>query len=267
MPDFVLLPFMVQALLVGAMLAVIIPCVGIIIVLKRQSMMGDTLAHSSLAGVAFGLLLGWDPTVGAMVLCVAGALSIEWIRKFFPQYEDIALAIIMSTFVGLAGVLSGYVSNMADFNNFLFGSIVAIAPYEFRLVMGISAAVLVTFVLLYRELFYIAFDERGAKLAGIPVGRVNFVFTILTAVTVAVASRTVGALIVSSMLVIPVACAMQWGKSYFQTVLLAIGFALFFMLGGLTLSFVVQNLKPGGTIVLIGVGVLLVSLLTKRWRG
>lgn len=266
MPDFVLLPFMVNALLVGAMLAVIIPCVGIIIVLKRQSMMGDTLAHSSLAGVAFGLLLGWDPTVGAMLLCVIGALSIEWIRKFFPQYEDIALAIIMSTSVGLAGVLSGYVSNMADFNNFLFGSIVAIEPYEFRLVMGISAAVLVTFVLLYRELFYIAFDERGAKLAGIPVARVNFVFTILTAVTVAVASRTVGALIVSSMLVIPVACAMQWGRSYFQTVLLAICFALFFMLSGLMLSFFVQNLKPGGTIVLIGVAVLLLSLLTRRLR-
>ncbi len=266
MPDFVWLPFHTYSLLAGALLALIIPCVGVIIVLKRLSMMGDTLAHSSLAGVAMGLLLGWNPTLGAMLMCIVGALSIEWIRKQFPQYEDISLAIVMSTSIGLAGVLSGFVPNMADFNNFLFGSIITLGGEDIWIIVAIGVAVLTTFLLLYRELFYIAFDERGARLAGIPVARVNFIFTILTAVTVAVASRMVGALIVSSMLVIPVACAMQWAKSYFQTVLLAVAFALFFMTAGLLLSFVVPNLKPGGTIVLIGVAVLVLTLCLKRCR-
>ena len=261
--DFLQYPFMIRALFVGVLLAAVIPCVGIIIVLKRLSMMGDTLSHASLAGLAAGLLMGWSPVCGAILFCVLAALSIEGIRKYFPEHEDISLAIIMSTGIGLAGILSGFLTSMADFNSFLFGSILAITNHDILLVAAVCAAVLLTFLLLYRELFYIALDEKGAKLAGVAVGRVNFIFTILTAVTVAVAARTVGALIVSSMLVIPVACAMQLGKSYFQTVLYSIFFALMFMVSGLILSFHIPNLKPSGTVVLIGVGVLLAVMAVR----
>ncbi|MDO4550474.1 MAG: metal ABC transporter permease [Planctomycetia bacterium] len=267
---FLQYPFMQRAVLVGILLAIIIPCVGIIIVLKRLSLMGDTLSHTSLAGVAMGLLLGWEPTLCAVLYCVAAALSIEWIRRMFPQYEDISLAIMMSLGIGLAGVLSGYVRSVGSFNDYLFGSIVAISDLDVYLVIGITVAVVLTFFLLYRELFVISFDEKGARLAGISVGRINFIFTILTAVTVAVAARTVGALIVSSMLVIPVACAMQFGKSYKQTVFFSIFFAFCFMITGLLLSFNIHDLKPGGAIVLIGVVVLLmifaVKSLMRRFR-
>ncbi len=252
--------FMRRAFVVGILLAVIIPCVGIIVVLKRLSMIGDALSHTSLAGVTAGLVMSINPILGSVAACIIAALSIEAIRKKIPKYAEMSIAIIMSAGVGLAGVLSGFVKNSANFNSFLFGSIVAISNFEMALVVLISSAVMLTFFLLYKELFYIALDERSARLAGIPVKTINFIFTILTAVTVSVAARTVGALIVSSLMVIPVACAMQFGKSYRQTVVYSIVFAVFFMISGLYVSYY-ERLKPGGTIVLIGV-ICLVAILS-----
>jgi zinc transport system permease protein len=255
--------FMQRAFLVGILLAVIVPCIGIIVVLKRLSMIGDALSHTSLAGVAAGLILGINPILGAVATCIAAALGIEAIRKKIPRYSEMSIAIVMSAGVGLAGVLSGFVKNAANFNSFLFGSIVAISDFEVILVACISCAVLLAFVFLYKELFYIALDERAARLAGIPVGAINFIFTILTAVTVSVAARTVGALIVSSLMVVPAACAMQFGKSYKQTVVYSVLFAVIFTIAGLFLSYYLR-LKPGGTIVLIGVLFFIVILLLKK---
>ncbi|HBG76567.1 MAG TPA: metal ABC transporter permease, partial [Clostridiales bacterium] len=250
--------------LAGILLAVIVPCIGIIVVLKRLSMMGDALSHTSLAGVAAGLVMGINPILGAVVTCIAAALGIEAIRKRIPKFSEMSIAIIMSAGIGLAGVLSGFVKNAANFNSFLFGSIVAISDFEMILVVCISCAVLLTFLLLYKELFYIALDEQSARLAGIPVKSINFIFTILTAVTVSIAARTVGALIVSSLMVVPVACGMQVGKSYKQTVVYSILFAVSFTIAGLFLSYYLR-LKPGGTIVLIGVLCLVALLLIKRF--
>ena len=255
--------FMRRAFLVGMLLAMIIPCIGMIVVLKRLSMIGDALSHSSLAGVAAGLIFGFNPILGAIAGCVVAALGIEAIRRRIPRYSEMSIAIVLSAGVGLAGVLSGFVKNAANFNSFLFGSIVAISDFETVLVVVVSASVLLGFVLLFKELFYIALDERAARMSGVPVGAINFVFTILTAVTVSVAARTVGALIVSSLMVVPVACAMQFGKSYRHTVLLSIAFAVAFMISGLTLSFYL-GLKPGGTIVLVGVVTLVAVLIGKR---
>ncbi len=255
--------FMRRAFIVGILIAIIVPCIGIIVVLKRLSMIGDALSHTSLAGVAAGLIMGINPIVGAVVACIAAALGIEVIRKRIPKYAEMSIAIVMSAGVGLAGVLSGFVKNSANFNSFLFGSIVAISDFEMILVACISCTVLLVFVLLYKELFFIALDERAARLAGIPVKYVNFVFTILTAVTVSIAARTVGALIISSLMVVPVACAMQIGKSYKQTVLYSVCFAVFFTVVGLFVSYYAR-LKPGGTIVLIGVLCLIIILLIKK---
>lgn len=255
--------FMRRAFIVGIILAIIIPCVGVVVVLKRLSMMGDALSHGSLAGVTFGLLVGINPVIGAMISCVVAAFGIEVIRKKVPQHAEIAIAIIMSTGIGLAGVLSGFVKNTASFESFLFGSIVAISQFELWLVLGIGIVVLIMFIFLYKELFFMSFNERGAKLAGVPVGTVNTLFTLMTAITVAIASRTVGSLIVSAMMVVPVACSMQWARSYKQTVILSVIFGICFMVCGLFLAYYV-GLKPGGTIVLTGVICFVVSLIIKR---
>lgn len=255
-------PFMQRAFLVGILLAVIAPCIGMTIVLQRKSMIGDALSHTSLAGVAIGILLGINPILGATGTCIAAALSIEFIQRKIPRYSEMAIAIIMSTGIGLAGVLSGFTKSSGNFNSFLFGSIVAISDMELRMVVIISVCVLAAFLLLYKELFYIGFDERAARIAGVPVRLVNFIFTMLTALTISIASRTVGALVVSSLLVIPVACGMQIGRSYKMTLASSVIFAVFFTVSGLTLSYY-WKLKPGGTIVLTGVVCFVVIVILK----
>lgn len=255
--------FMRKAILVGVLLAIIIPSIGVTIVLKRLSMVGDALSHTSLAGVAAGLVLGINPILGAVLVTVFSGFGIDFIRKRFPKYSEISIAITMSAGVGLAGVLSGFAGNSSGFSSFLFGSIVAITDFELYLVVVLSIIVILSVVLLYKELMYIAFDEEGARLAGVKVKRVNFLFTILTALTVSIASRTVGALIVSSIMVIPVACAMRYASSYKMTFILSIVFGVVFTMIGLVLSFYI-GLKPGGTIVLVGVITLIISMIIKK---
>lgn len=255
--------FMRRAFLAGILLAVIVPCVGTVVVLRRLSMIGDALSHTSLAGVAAGLLLGFNPVLGAVITCVIAALGIEYTRKRLPEYSEMAIAIILSAGIGFAGVLSGFVKQASSFNSFLFGSIVAISNLELGVVVLVSLVVLASFVLLYKELFFISLDEQAARLAGVATERVNFIFTILTAITVSVAARTVGALIVSSLMVVPVACAMQLGVSYRKTVLYSVAFAVFFMVAGLLISYYL-SLRPGGTIVLTGVFTLALIMALKR---
>jgi ABC-type Mn2+/Zn2+ transport systems, permease components len=252
--------FMRTAFITGLLLAIITPCIGLVVVLRRQSMIGDALSHVSLAGVAIGLIAGINPLIGALGACVLASFGIDWIRRKFPLHGDLAIAVIFSAGVGLAGVLSGFVPGAANFNSFLFGSIVAISAFEFGLVAVISALVLIAFIVLYRELFLCSLDERTARLSGVPVRLVDGAFSLLTAVTVAIASRTVGVLIVSSLLILPVATAMQLAKSYRQTVILSVLFGVLDTIAGLLISFY-ADFRPGSTIILVGVAVLLLTIL------
>ena len=170
----------------------------------------------------------------------------------------------MSTGIGLAGILSGFVKNGTNFNSFLFGSIISISKDELKIVCVISVLVLLCVLLLYKELFYIGFDENAARISGVPVKTINFIFTLLTALTVSIASRTVGTLIVSSMLVIPIACGMQVGRSYKAVMIIGVITALVTTVIGLTLSYYV-GLKPGGTIVLLEVACFLILALISRY--
>lgn len=255
--------FMQKAFLVGLLIAVITPSIGLIVVLKRLSMIGDALSHNALAGVTMGLAFGFNPVLGAVLFSITAAFSIERIRKIFPKYSEMAIAIIMATGIGVAGILSGFVKNNANFNSFLFGSIVAVTDFELYMVIGLSIIVMVSFVLLYKELFYMTFDEESARLAGVPIKIVDFIFTLLTAVTISISARTVGALVISSLMVLPVATAMQFAKSYRQTVLYSIFVGLLSMISGLYISYY-ASLKPGGTIVIVGVLMLVISLIYKN---
>ena len=253
--------FMQRAFLVGILLAVITPCIGITIVLKRMSMIGDALSHSSLAGVVLGLILGVNPVAGAVVMCIVAALGIEAIRKKIPRYSEVAISIVMSAGIGLAG----FVENGASLNSFLFGSIVSISEGELALVVVISVLVLAAVLFFYRELFYIGFDENAARISGVSVRNINFLFTILTALTVSIASRTVGTLIVSSMLVVPVACGMQMAKSYKGTLICAVIVAVCTTIAGLFLSYY-AGLKPGGMIVLLEVAWFVIVMAVKSFN-
>lgn len=245
--------FMRRAFAVIAVVAVIAPCIGMPIVMKRLSAIGDAASHSSLAGVAFGLVFGFNPIVGAVIFSVCAVLGIEAFRKAFGGFSEIATVVVMSAGIGLTAIMSGFVTNAsANLNSFMFGSIVAVSDFEMWLTVGLGAAVTAVSALLHREIFAISFDEEAAKIAGLPVKTINLVLMVLTAVTVAIASRVVGALMISSLLVIPVAAAMTLGKSYKATTLLSIAFAEGFSICGFIVSCLL-DLRPGGTIVLIGV--------------
>ncbi len=259
--------FMRRAFLVAAIIAVIAPCIGITIVLKRLSAIGDATSHSALAGIAFGLMFGINPILGAVIFSIFAVLGIEALRKAFGSYSEIATVVVMSAGIGLTAVLSGFITNgSTNLNSFLFGSIVAISDFELYLTIGLGIAVIAISFLLYKELFFVTFDEEAARLAGVPAGGINLVIMLLTAVTVSVASRIVGALMISSLLVIPVAAAMMIGKSYKQTMALSVAFAEIFTVSGLFISYY-MDLRPGGTIVLIGVIFLIcAALITAKRR-
>lgn len=256
--------FMQNAFLVGTLVAIIIPLIGVIVVLKRLSPIGDALSHVSLAGVAAGLVIGLNPIFGALIFTLAAALSIERIRKSIPEYAEISTAIITSVGIGLAAILSGFVKN-ANFNSFLFGSLVAITPFELYLIIGLGVVVITLLLFLHKALFFMAFDEESAALAGIPAKLVGTVFIIIAAVTISISARIVGALIVSSIMVLPVAVSMQVAKSYKQVTILSVMFSIFFVVAGLFLSYYL-DLKPGGTIVMTGVATLAVTFFIKKVR-
>lgn len=251
--------FMNRAFLVGTLISIIVPIIGVVVVLKRYSMIGDALSHNTLAGVTAAVVANVNPTVGAFVFSILSVLTIERIRKYFFSYNEMAISIIMSMGVGLAGVLSGFIKDNSLLNVFLFGSIVAISNFELYLVVGLSVAVIFTIAFLYRDLFYITFDEEGARLSGIKVDRINFIFMLLTAVTIAISARTVGTLVISSLMTIPAASAMKISKSFKTTLLYSIIYAMISVLLGIFISFYF-DLKPGGTIVVISVVLLLVTL-------
>ncbi len=258
--------FLRRAFMVGTLLAVILPCIGQTVLLKRLSMMGDTLAHSSLAGVAIGLFFGFNPLLGAIAACVVAGLSIEYIRNKLKAYQEISTVIILAAAIGLAGLFSAFTGSSNSISSYLFGSIVTIKDSEFYLVIGVSVAVLLIYGLIYRQLYLSVFDPGGAHILGIKVKLINLIFTFLSAVTISVSAGTIGSLIVSSLLVIPVITAMQLVRTYKRTLLTAIGLSVFSVYSGLLLSYF-YNLKPGAVIVLIAVAALLLVLAGKRLAG
>ena len=258
--------FMQRAFLAGIVLGLAVPLVGVFVVMRRLSMIGDALSHTSLAGVAAGLIAGINPVLGATVAAVAAGGFVELIRRRFEAHAELAIAIVMATGVGLAGVLSGFVPNGATFSSFLFGSIVTVSDAELAGVVGVGTGVVATCALMRRQLLLVTLDERTAKLYGVCTRVLNALFILLTALVVSIASRTVGALIVSAMMVVPVACALVVARSWRQLVAVSCGVGVLSSAAGLTASFYL-GLKPGGAIVLVAVGLLAACVLASRVRG
>ncbi len=255
--------FMLNAFLIALAISIIAPLVGNIVVLKRLSNIGDALSHSCLAGVCVGLIIQKNPIFFAVIASVIAALLIELLRHYFARYSEIATSIITSFSIGMVAILSGFVKEAKDLDGFMFGSIVSVSDGELIGVMLMAIVVIVVCALYYREILYITFDEEAAKIASINTNFINILITVITSVVVSISSRTVGALVISSLLIIPVACSLQISKSYFTNLIYSIIFAMFFTISGLFISFY-SGLKTGGTIVIIGVAVLIVIIFFKE---
>lgn len=252
--------FMQRALLAGLLVGLICPTVGLFIALRRMSMISDALSHVCLSGVAAGLMTGIHPVLSASLFATGGGLLLERLRKVYRGYSEISIAILLSTGVALGAILldlgKGY---SANFMSYLFGSIVAISVKDLKIVSLLGIAILLLVHLLKKELFAISFDEDHARVSGIPVDAISTCFTIMTAITIALSIRVVGILLVSSLMVLPVATAMRLASSFRGAMLLSILFGETAILIGIFASFY-MNLAPGGAIVMTSV-ILLVSTL------
>lgn len=257
--------FMQKSLIVGLLLGIVVPLVGVSVVLRRLSMVGDALSHTSLAGVAGGLIAGINPVLGASIACIAGAFCIEGVRMRFKDQSELAVAIVLAAGIGLAGVLSGFVPNAASFNSFLFGSILTVTDEELIFVCIISALGIAFCTFFQRALLLSAYDETQARVTGVNLTVLNSAFVALVALVVAIAARTVGSLMVSSMMVVPVACALQLTGGWKRVCVASSLIGVISSLVGLTLSFYL-GLKPGGTIVLVSIAFLLIVLVAKAVR-
>lgn len=255
--------FMQRAFVVGTILAVILPCIGLPILLKRLSMMGDTLSHASLAGVAVGLCFGFNPLLGSVVACIVAGLSIEVLSSKLKSYQEISTVIVLAASIGLAGIFTSLAGNSNSISSYLFGSIVTIGDLEFYLVITVAVVVIVTYKLLYNRLYLSVFDIQSAPLLGINTKLLSFVFSFLVAITISIAAKTIGSLIVSSLLVVPVISAMQFSKTYRSTLGISMLLSIGAVYAGLCISYY-YNLRPGAVIVLLSVGILIASLALRR---
>jgi zinc transport system permease protein len=256
--------FMQRALVAGLLVGLICPLIGVFIILRKQSLIGDGLGHMAFAGVATGWLLGVYPVVSALVVTVLAAIGIEEMRARRPAFGDMILAIFF--YVGIACAV--LFSSLAKTNNvslfgYLFGSIVTVSAQDVWTIAVLAAGVVVSLAVIFNQLLCITFDEEVARINGLPVRRINLVLAVLTALTVSIAMRVVGILMVSALMVIPVAASLQLARSFKGTLVNAVIISELAVLGGLIASFYL-NFASGGTIVIAAATLFLATFIYRQ---
>ncbi len=260
------LDFMRNAFLAGLIISILCPIIGLFIVLRRNSMIGDTLSHSSFAGVAIGLVLGINPIITAFLFTSLCAIIIEALRGYFKKYAEMVMSIVLTFSLGIAIVLISTGRASTKVNSYLFGSILTVSTGDIILI-GIAGLIcLVALMLLYNKLIYVTFDEEGAYTSGINVKLINYLFTLLVGATISLSIRIMGILVISSIIVVPVATAMQLKLNFKKTLIFSVVFGFIDIMAGLVASYYI-NSAPGGTIALTSVFILILTLiLTKNRR-
>ena len=255
--------FMRNAFMAGVVVSVLCPIIGLFIVLRRNSMIGDTLSHSSFAGVAIGLVLGVNPIISAFLFTTICAVIIEFLRGYYKKYAELVMSIVLTLSLGIAIILISTGKANANVNSYLFGSILTVSKSDLLIIATAGIICLLILKVIYNKLIYITFDEEGAKTAGINVKFINYLFTILVGATISLSIRIMGILVISSIIVVPVATAIQLKKNFNKTLILSVLFGLIDILLGLFLSYHFDS-APGGTIALTSVIVLVITLILKR---
>ncbi|MBA2641165.1 MAG: metal ABC transporter permease [Nocardioidaceae bacterium] len=264
--------FMRRALLAAFLTGLAAPSIGTYLVQRRLALLGDGIGHIALTGVALGLLTGRAPLLTAVLVAVVGALVIELLRTYTGTSGDVALALLF--YGGIAGgvLLVGLAGeSAASLNAYLFGAITTVSAGDLQIVAGLAGVVLLLAVGLWPQLFAVCQDEEHARVSGVPARAYGLLIAVLAAVTVTVSMRTVGLLLVSALMVVPVATAQQLTRSFRTTFGLAMVLGVAASLAGVVTSFA-ANTAPGPTIVLIALAGFAVAapvgaLLTRNHEG
>ncbi|MGI9194236.1 MAG: metal ABC transporter permease [Actinomycetota bacterium] len=255
-----------RALIASALVGLAAPAIGVFLVQRRLSLMGDGIGHLAFTGVAIGLLTSSSPLVMALIAAISGALVIELLRAGNRASGEVALAILL--YGGIAGgvfVASLSQAPAAGLLSYLFGSVLTVTGGELWAVAALSVSVLAISWALQKQLFAVSFDEEVARAAGLPVRTLNLLVAVTAAVTVVVAMRVVGLLLVAAMMVIPVAVVQPLCSNFRSTVRASLAAGFGASVGGLVLAFYIDS-APGPTIVLVSLVLFMVSAVGSRLR-
>jgi zinc transport system permease protein len=245
--------FMQRALVSGIAIALLCSVVGLFLVLRRYSLFGDAVAHSSFGGIAAGLLLGIYPMWTAYIVSLASALVITRIKQKFDISGEASVAILLSSGIAIGLILISLSGGFnVDILSFLFGSILLVSVEDTVLILGLTGVILIIILLLYRELIYSTFNEEQAKVSGIPVEKINYLIVFIAGITVVTSIQLVGILLISALFVIPNVTAIMYGRSFKQTALLSMAFSVSSVIVGILLSYLF-NITPSGTIVMLSI--------------
>jgi zinc transport system permease protein len=258
------LGFMQRALVAGIAVGVFAPMIGTFLVQKRMSLIGDGIGHVAFAGVGAGLIAGIWPVWTALVFAVGGALGVEWLRSRRRASGDLALALFFYSGIALGVVLVSLGGGLnASLLTYLFGQPLTVNDSELVVILVLGAVIVAAMLLLRRVLFAVVTDEDWARVSGLPVGFVNNVLAVLTAVAVVAAMRIVGILLIAAMMVLPVASGQVLARSFGSTLRWSIAVSVSSVIAGLAASRT-WGTAPGGTIVLVAAAVFVVVAIARR---
>ena len=264
--DFCGFGFMQRALVVAVLVGLAAPAIGVFLVQRKLSLMGDGIGHVAFTGVALGFLLGVLPLYTAIAAAILGGVAIELMRERGRTEGDVALAVVF--YGGIAG--GAFIMGLANASttnilSYLFGTLLSVRRPDLLAALGIAVLVLGITTLLRRLLFAVSYDDEVARVSGVSVRAVNILIAVTAALTIAVTMRVVGILLVSGMLVLPVAAVQQLTRSFNTTFIASLVLGVVLSSGGLVASFYIDA-PPGATIVVGAIGVFIVANVAARLR-
>lgn len=250
--------FMMRALEASLCIALLAPMLGVFLVLRRQSLLADTLSHVSLAGVALGMFLGVNPTMTTLMIVIIAAIVLEGLRMIYSHYSEVSTAMLMSGSLAVALLLMGLSPNASfKINQYLFGSIITITKDQVILLFVLTLLILVAFFFFKRPMYVLTFDEDTAHVDGLPIRVMSLIFNIFTGVTITIMIPIAGALLVSAIMIIPAAAAMKMGRHFNQVIIISMGIGVVGMVFGLMASYHL-DVAPGAMITLILIAIFLI---------
>ena len=248
--------FMHRALISGVAIAILCSVIGLFLVLRRYSLFGDALAHSSFGGIALGLFAGVYPLWTAYGVSILSALIITKIKDRYNISGDASIAVLLSSGIAAGLVIISFSGGFSiDIFSFLFGSILLISVNDTVLILALTGGILIVILLLYRQILYSTFNEEQAKVSGISVEKINYLIIFMAGLTVVTSIQLVGVLLISALFVIPNVTAIMYGRGFKQTAIISMSFSVFSVLSGILISYIF-DITPAGTIVLFSIGLL-----------
>ena len=256
-------PFLVRALIGGMLVSLCASLLGVSLVLKRYSMIGDGLSHVSFGALSVALAVGWSPLKVSIPVVVVSAFFLLRITENSRIKSDAAIAIISASALSVGIIVTSLTTGMTtDVNSYMFGSILAMSREDVSLAVGLSAVVLGLFLLCYNKLFAVTFDENFAKATGVNVGFYNVVIAVLTAVTIVLGMRMMGAMLISSLIIFPCLTSMRAFKSFAGVVISSGILSLICFFLGMVASYQFST-PAGASVVIVN---LLAFLLFMAWQ-